>query len=416
MPGAPEPAAVPAEPSLALVFSPDPWVEQLHRFLADHGGARVRQLVVDPSVLDDEEFDVLVTGDRWPSLTPALVGRMHARRVLVVGVFDPDEPAGKDHLLSVGADAVIAADASPAEIASVVTDQFTHRSAGTRPVAPRAAFGIAAPDGDLRPPPAPIIVTGSPGSGTTEVALAIGVELAARGSTLLLDARLGGAGTSVRLGLPLVPNLRSAVDELLCGGDPAECVLTLARSGLHVLTGFPNAASAGQVSAREVLDVVGALRVGVGRLVVLADGEVRDALADEAVVVLVVAPTPLGVARAAGALGELAGASQHPRHSRHVVVNRAPQQRFRVAELRAEVGVLDGVSSVHVVPDDPRVGDAAWDGVVVGDGPFTRSVAVLAALLAGDAGSRRARRRGGSRRRSGAAAGRAVLPTIGGES
>jgi len=413
MPGAGMSAAMTVEPSLALVFSPDPWVEQLHRFLADHGGARVRLLVVDPSVLDDEEFDVLVTGDRWPSLTPALVGRMHARRVLVVGVFDPEEPAGKDHLLAVGADAVIAADASPAEIASVVTEQFAHRSAGTRPRAPRTESGRAVPDGDLVSSLAPILVTGSPGSGATEVALAIGIELAARGSTLLLDARLGGAGASVRLGLPLVPNLRSAVDELLCGGDPAECVLTLARSGLHVLTGFPNAASAGQVSAREVLDVVAALRPGVGRLVVLADGEVRDALADEAVVVLVTAPTPLGVARAAGALAELGGVQRHPRH---VVVNRAPQERFRVAELRAEVGVLDGVSSVHVVPDDPRVGDAAWDGVVVGDGPFSRSVAVLAALLAGDAGTRRARRRRGSRRRSGAAAGGAVLPTTGGGS
>jgi MinD-like ATPase involved in chromosome partitioning or flagellar assembly len=328
-------------------------------------------------------------------------------------VFDPEEPAGKDHLLAVGADAVIAADASPAEIASVVTEQFAHRSAGTRPRAPRTESGRAVPDGDLVSSLAPILVTGSPGSGATEVALAIGIELAARGSTLLLDARLGGAGASVRLGLPLVPNLRSAVDELLCGGDPAECVLTLARSGLHVLTGFPNAASAGQVSAREVLDVVAALRPGVGRLVVLADGEVRDALADEAVVVLVTAPTPLGVARAAGALAELGGVQRHPRH---VVVNRAPQERFRVAELRAEVGVLDGVSSVHVVPDDPRVGDAAWDGVVVGDGPFSRSVAVLAARLAGDAGTRRARRRRGSRRRSGTAAGGAVLPTTGGGS
>jgi len=383
-----------AEPSIALVFSPDPWVEQLHRFLADHGGGRVRQLVVDPSVLDQEEFEVLVTGDRWPSLTPALVGRMHARGVVVVGVFDPEEPAGKDHLLAVGADAVIPADAPPAEIAAVVTERFAHRSAGTRSRPAGAGFRVDAANGVAPTVHAPIVVTGSPGSGATEVALALGVELATRGSTLLLDARLGGAGTSVRLGLPLTPNFRSAVDELLCGGDPAECVLTLARSGLHVLTGFPNAASAGQVSAREVLDVVAALRPGVGRLVVLADGEVRDALATDAALVLVTAPTPLGVARAAGALGELTGA---PRQARHVVVNRAPQARFRVAELRAEVGALDGVSSVHVVPDDPRVGDAAWDGVIVGDGPFARSVAVLATLLAGDAGSRRARRRRGGR-------------------
>ena len=89
-----------SEPSIALVFSPDPWVEQLHRFLSDHGGARVRQLVVDPSVLDDEEFDVLVSGDRWPSLTPALVGRLHGRtggrrrRVRPGGTRGQGPPAG----------------------------------------------------------------------------------------------------------------------------------------------------------------------------------------------------------------------------------------------------------------------------------------------------------------------------------
>jgi len=382
-----------ADPTIALVFSPDPWVEQLHRFLADHGGARVRQLVVDPSVLNDEEFDVLVTGDRWPSLTPALVGRMHARRVLVVGVFDPEEPAGKDHLLGVGADAVIAGDAPPAEIAAVIGEQVAHRAFGARAGELHAGDHAGSESGDALGPIAPILVTGAPGSGATEVALALGVELAARASTLLLDARLDGAGTSVRLGLPLAPNLRSAVDELLCGGDPADCVLTLARSGLHVLTGFPNAASAGQVTGREVLEVIAALRRGFAHLVVLADGEVRGALAADAVVVLVTAPTPLGVARTTGALHELAGAR------RHVVVNRAPHERFRVAELRAEVGALDGVSSVHVLPEDAHVGDAAWDGVVVGDGAFTRSVSVLAALLAGDTGSRRSRRPRPLRRR-----------------
>ena len=29
----------PVEPAVALVFSPEAWVEDLHRHLADHGGA-----------------------------------------------------------------------------------------------------------------------------------------------------------------------------------------------------------------------------------------------------------------------------------------------------------------------------------------------------------------------------------------
>jgi MinD-like ATPase involved in chromosome partitioning or flagellar assembly len=382
-----------AEPSVALVFSPDSWVEQLHRFVADHGGARVRQLVVDPAVLDDEEFDVLVTGDRWPSLTASLVARLHAREVLVLGVFDPDEPAGKDHLLAVGADAVIAADAPPAEIVAVLAEQVSHRWNAHAPrrvddgIGDRGAGGAAPP----------VLVTGSPGSGATEVALALGVELAGRAPTLLLDARLAGAGTSVRLGLPLAPNLRSAVDDLLCGHDPADCVLTLARSGLHVLTGFPNAASADQVSAHEVHDVITALRPAFARLVVLADGDVRAGLAAESEAVVVTTPTPLGVARVTGVVSDLGGAAGP---ARYVVVNRAPRDRFRMAELRAAVGAVAGVTSVHVLPDDPHVGEAAWEGLVVGDGPFVRGVATVAALLSGDRGSRRQRRHGPRGRRT----------------
>jgi len=48
-----------SEPEVALAFTPDPWVEDVHRHLTDHGGARVRSIVVEPSVALDESYDVL---------------------------------------------------------------------------------------------------------------------------------------------------------------------------------------------------------------------------------------------------------------------------------------------------------------------------------------------------------------------
>ena len=42
-----------SEPEVALAFTADIWVEELHRHLSDHGGARVRTLVV----VDDAERD-----------------------------------------------------------------------------------------------------------------------------------------------------------------------------------------------------------------------------------------------------------------------------------------------------------------------------------------------------------------------
>ena len=95
-----------SEPEVALVFTADPWVEELHRHLSDHGGARVRSLVVEASVALEESYDVLVVSHRSPLLTRAFVGDLHARGRRVLGVHDLSEPASRAHLLSVGVDAL----------------------------------------------------------------------------------------------------------------------------------------------------------------------------------------------------------------------------------------------------------------------------------------------------------------------
>ena len=61
-----------SEPSVALVFSPEVWVEELHRHLSHHGGARVRQIVqeglsvyrIKTDVLQSLQPDLIVTQDQ----------------------------------------------------------------------------------------------------------------------------------------------------------------------------------------------------------------------------------------------------------------------------------------------------------------------------------------------------------------
>src|SRR5689334_8861139 len=102
-----------SEPEIALVFTAEPWVEELHRYLSDHGGARVRSLVVDQSVALEETYDVLVVSHRWPALTQAFVADVHARSRRVLGVVDRSEPAGRPHLAAVDVDAIVDSDAGP---------------------------------------------------------------------------------------------------------------------------------------------------------------------------------------------------------------------------------------------------------------------------------------------------------------
>ena len=100
-----------SEPEVALAFTPDPWVEELHRHLSDHGGARVRSVVVEPGILLDESYDVLVVGHRWAPLTRALVGDVRARGHAVLGVYDREERASRKHLVALGVDAIVESDA-----------------------------------------------------------------------------------------------------------------------------------------------------------------------------------------------------------------------------------------------------------------------------------------------------------------
>ena len=112
--------AIANEPTIALVFSPETWVERLHRHLADHGGARVRQIVLEPTLALEDGYDTLVVSDRWPGLTRPFVSAVRERGHTVLGVFDADEPAGRAHLLGLGADATVSSDAPVDEFVRVL--------------------------------------------------------------------------------------------------------------------------------------------------------------------------------------------------------------------------------------------------------------------------------------------------------
>jgi MinD-like ATPase involved in chromosome partitioning or flagellar assembly len=386
------------EPTIALVFSPEPWVERLHRHLTDHGGARVRQVVLDPALALEEEYDTLVVSHRWPGLTRPFVDAVHRGGRGVLGVFDPDEPGGREHLEGLEVDGSIAADAPTADFVETIASLAPQRVPAS--ALPTAA-GCPTREG-TDAPRGPIVVTGAPGTGVTEVALGLTVALAARGErSVLVDADESGSCTAARLGLPIEPNLRSAVDAVAYGLGALDATLHGVRTRLEVLCGFPSAASVSQVRPRDVLDVVAALTASDRRVVVEASGRHGAAIAAALLVtarrlVAVASANPVGVVRLLGWFAEIA----RPVPSLHVVLNRAPADKYRQAELTAEVYRTVSPASVTYVPNDRRVERAAWAGEPVGHGPFATAMTALAQTavprdpraLRGQRRSRRARR------------------------
>jgi Mrp family chromosome partitioning ATPase len=367
-------------PDVALVFSPESWVEEFHRHVAHHGGARVRQIVVEPSVALHEEYDVLVVSDRWPALTHGLVRAVHERGHRVLGVFDPEEPAGKDHLVDLDVDATIAADAAVDEFVAMLREldvvATTTDGLPAHPVAERDDERV----GSL------VLVSGPRGSGVTEVALGVAGALAgSRHSVLLLDGHESAPAVAGRLGLALEPNLRTAVDA--CAHDLgalADCSVPIAEPAggrLLALAGHPSAIAASQVSTQDVLDVVAGARRDHDIVVVDLEARSTTARALQGVggaLVGVVHASPVGVVRGLEWAADHAYGIASPLH---LAVNHAPRSRFRQEEIRGEIERTIRPTSLTWCPHDHAVESAAWDGVPVRRGGFRAACAQIATAV-----------------------------------
>ncbi|HLM19431.1 MAG TPA: hypothetical protein VK549_16535, partial [Acidimicrobiia bacterium] len=342
----------------------------------------------------DEEYDVLVVSDRWPALTYGFVGAVRARGRSILGVFDPEEPAGKDHLVDLGVDVTIAADAQVAEFVVVLRELVTESA-----VASLRSDAKAHPvlTGDVEPSGRVVAVSGARGSGITEVALGIATALADHHrSVLLLDAHEAAPALAGRLGLPLEPNLRTAVDACAHGlGALDDCVVAVVDRGaarLGAIAGHPSAIAAAQVSTQDVLDVVSAARHDHDFVIVDLEQGTPTAravtgLADA--VVGVVHASPVGVVR--GLEWTVDAVGRGAATPLHLVVNHAPRSRFRQEEIRAEIERTIRPASLGWCPHDRAVEAAAWDGVPVASGGFRAACTRTGEAL--DPAARRPRRR-----------------------
>jgi MinD-like ATPase involved in chromosome partitioning or flagellar assembly len=384
------PTASPVPPEIALVLSPERWVDALHRHCVDHGGARIRSVVLDPMVALDEVFDVLVTNDRWPSLTRPYVEALHGRgrRVLVVG----DAPNAMEQAARVGADAVIEAHCSPTEIVACVAALVPRVEPDARPV-PATPSPSPSPERRTSTGPAsgPIVVVGGPfGAGSTEVAIGIAASCARGGARpVLVDADEVTPSVAARLGLPLEPNLCTAADAASRGlGAVPGSVFDLGNDWPAVLVGAPNRRSAAAIAPADVVAVGAVLAerfspvvvdVSSGARVVHGGPDIAAAVLARATTVIAVATaTPVGVLRLIDWARAISTGSEAPVH---VVVNRAPGSRARRAELASEIQRSLRVAGVTFVPADSRIDEACWSASFVERGPFLRAIAAVCERL-----------------------------------
>jgi MinD-like ATPase involved in chromosome partitioning or flagellar assembly len=394
------------EPELAVVYSPREWANRLVRHVTDHGGGRVRLRVVDRRVALEEDFEVLIAEDVTSFLDARFVLELRNRGRRILGVYDPEEPTGKERLIELGVDDVIESTA-PAEdfvrrIGRILPDRPEILEPDLAGLVAGLEEGVEGPSvhrpgqrlrGSLT------AVGGPPGgTGVTEVAVELARAYRRRGeTTLLVDVDEVAPSAAQRLGLPPIPNIRTAIDALFHGtGKLHEALMPVVGGGFELLAGMANPGDWPQVRSEEVAEVaaelltfrdhvivnVGPLTEDLARLGG-ADryGCTRQLIASADMVVGIGVATPVGVARLVAWIAEVTALAPHA--PLHLAVNKTPPNRFVRAEVEAEICRTYVPASLHFLPHDPAVEAAAWRGELVAAGPFTRSVATLAAAVLG---------------------------------
>jgi len=364
-----------SEVEIALAASAREWPDRIHQFLTDHGGARVRAQVLTPEDALAETYQVLVIDDVCSYLTPRLVSEVQRSGRLVLGVFDPeDSPDAKERLRECGVDGVVEADAS--------ADEFVVALRALVVLAPESVHPGAS---EAKTEQGLVVVVGAPpgGCGATEVAIGLAAELARFGVTVLVDLDEVAPSIAQRLGVPMMPNLRSAIDATQHHQATVESTLA-ANDRFSVLTGLSNDRDWMDVRTFEVRVVLEELRqrthfvvinvgsqlgeVGFGEGGRFALSRLGVSMADRLVVVGL--STPVGISRLLA--WSVAATGLNSEAPQTLVVNRMARGRFRRAEVLAElVGTLG--HSVRFIGEDSQLRSAAWSGAKPARGRLSRA-------------------------------------------
>jgi MinD-like ATPase involved in chromosome partitioning or flagellar assembly len=394
------------EPELAVVFSPREWADRLVRYITDHGGGRVRLRVVEGRVALEEAFDILLAEDITSFLSPRFVRELKERGRMVIGVYDPDEPTGKQRLVDVGADDVVECGVPPEEFVRRITALVSLRLRAEPSAEPGTRLGHIlingarhAPEAD--PAAARVIAVGGPpgGCGATEIAIELARQARGRGSTVVLvDADERAPSVAQRLGLPLTPNIRTAAEILFHGaGQLTEVVTPVPAAGFDALPGLGHPNDWHQLRPAEAVEVVKDLARAADQVIVnvgphLEDltevggpdrfGVARAVVRMAGTVVAVASPTPVGITRLLDWLADLKHTA--PRRAAHIIVNKAPEGAFAQSEIAGEIRRTFVPATLHFVPFDPKVEAAAWRGDLVKAGPFVKAVGHAARPLLAD--------------------------------
>ncbi|MBW3642281.1 MAG: hypothetical protein KY447_05140 [Actinobacteria bacterium] len=387
------------------------WPRVWARHIADHGPGRIVVHVAERKSLYDHDCRVFVVDADSSIVDRGVVDQLRQRGTAVVAVWDPAQPRTKELGVRLGADGLIEADAKPEELVRLAVelagmDRFAVEQAGVERLAPEAKptrVETAPARVDVAPPQQPrragglrLAVAGPVGDEALEITVELARALAHAGKAVVaVDVDEIHPGLAQRLGVPVLPNLRIAVDALRDRHRPlSDSLLGVPAGGFWILAGLADPAQWAEVHPSEVAEVIAGLAddcdVVVAHTGPIAEGPCghgapdrfgisRRALADADHIIGVAVATPTGLARLTAWVADVRLVA--PATPLHVALARAPGDAFGRAELTDSLWGDLHPASVSLIPADARVEAAAWAGGFARRGPFTEGVSALAAAV-----------------------------------
>ncbi len=360
-------------PDIALAASAREWPDRFHRFVLDHGGARVVDRVMSHDQALSSSFDVLLIDDVSSFLTVSLVQKVRARGSQVIGVFSPDDGAdAKQRLLDCGIVDMVESDATPQEMIRLASSMFTSGTQETV-VESGSIHGLA------------VGVTGATaGIGITEMAMAVALAASSSAETVLVDLDPSWPSIAQRLDLGVHPNVRTCLDYALHRPDEVEASYQSVR-GLSVVVGETGGTSAGGLARPDAVLVLDAVANSADVLV--ADlGPHRQippgVLREFSGLIVVCNPEPVSVLRTISTVAEIR--SGQPHTPILVAINRC-RRGFQLSEVVSELESALGQVHIVAIPFDRSIGDAAWDGTTRSGREFRKAMDAVAAVVTGGA-------------------------------
>lgn len=359
------------------------WSRALRAWVVDHDAALDVVLVRDRFAASAAAVQVACLDASAPWVDRELLAGLRARGVVVVGVYRHGDDESR--WIDWGVADRMSATLSPADMAFLLT-RLNRRTRGA-PAAPGKLVELR----HRRTTRLPLVFGGPPGAGAREVALSAADVLADRFATVVIDVNEQGDGVGRRLGYGISPNVL-AFSRGIC---PPVSIRELSGArlgggvevGFDVIPGLPSAADWRDWTPAHAAGVVEAARDEWTSVVVTTSPLIEDLrrwgdrfavsrtlLSSPGVrVVGVVEASPRGVIRFAEWF-----ADAQPAHPVTVVLNKAPPRQPRSAvEVRDRLRALideELIGCVGVLPFDPHVARAEWDGVLPRRGPFARAV------------------------------------------